>query len=279
MDIGNYRYRYATEEQWAEIGPWVKEQLATYRDIHPDADISRLAAPLSFAARDMHVVHGRELDVTEVLDDENIEAVVHQSSLSGSSKSTYRAALKRLGEDLNPEWKGLRSYVRHEQSDNQSPYSAHEVERVVTWMTSARTLKIAREKELVVALALGAGLRNKEMAQLRWNDVFTDTRGCVIHVGDRAVPVDAAWAAPLVTYREGHSDSDFVLRPNASYRNPDDIVTRTIGETMNGSVMRPSPRRMRATWIVTMMARFVPDSVIAHCADLTELRRYERFPA
>lgn len=151
------------------------------------------------------------------------------------------------------------------------------MEGVLEWMTTARTPAVAREKELVVALALGAGLRNAEMEQLKWESVFTDEQGSVIHVGQRSVPVDATWAGALVKHRDGQSDSDYVLRPNASCRNPDDIVTRTIGETMNGQVMRPAPRRMRATWIVNMMHRFVPDSVLAYCADLTELRRYEAF--
>lgn len=277
MDIAKCRYRHVTDEQWAEIGPWVKEQLTAYLELNADADESRLASPLSYAAKDMFVVHGRELDIAEVCDDEVIEDVLNRAQLSGPTKGTYRAALKRLGEDLNPNWAGPRNYVQCEQSTNSSPYNSREMAGVLEWMTTARTPAVAREKELVVALALGAGLRNAEMAQLKWESVFTDEQGSVIHVGQRSVPVDATWAGALVKHRDGQSDSDYVLRPNASYRNPDDIVTRTIGETMNGQVMRPAPRRMRATWIVNMMHRFVPDSVLVYCADLTKLRRYEAF--
>lgn len=41
--------------------------------------------------------------------------------------------------------------------------------------------------------------------------------------------------------------------------------------------MRPDIRRLKATWIVDLMNRFVPDAFICHAAGIKTLKRYEPF--
>lgn len=40
--------------------------------------------------------------------------------------------------------------------------------------------------------------------------------------------------------------------------------------------MRPDIRRLKATWIVDLMNRFLPDVFICHAAGIKTLKRYEK---
>lgn len=41
--------------------------------------------------------------------------------------------------------------------------------------------------------------------------------------------------------------------------------------------MRPDIRRLKATWIVDLMDRYVPDAFICHAAGIETLKRFESF--
>lgn len=112
------------------------------------------------------------------------------------------------------------------------------------------------------------------MSGLKWSSVEVDERGVLIHLPDCTIPVTARWAYLLDLDKAGADE--YVLRLNLTSREPDDVTGRTARNKVE-SGMRPDIRRLKATWTVDLMNRFVPDAFIYHAAGIKSLKRFEPF--
>lgn len=133
---------------------------------------------------------------------------------------------------------------------------------------------ISCERRKIVGLDLGAGLTSRQMNELMWSSVEVDEWGVLIHLPNRTIPVTARWVYLLDLDKAGRDKN--VLRPNVTSREPDDVTGRTARNKVE-SGMRPDIRRLKATWIVDLMNRFLPDAFIYHAAGIKTLKLFEPF--
>ncbi|MGJ4124135.1 hypothetical protein ACN4D9_01035 [Corynebacterium macclintockiae] len=69
-------------------------------------------------------------------------------------------------------------------------------------------------KQLMVSLCLGAGLKAKEASYLTWEQVYIDeTDVILLDVAGRDVPVRRRYAAPLVHGKDQFLPDQYVLAP------------------------------------------------------------------
>lgn len=219
---------------------------------------------------------GYDLETSVLLDDEIIEQYVHSLDVSRASKSDKRKTLKRLGEVLNDTWEGPRKYIPYPASDPTGPYNDREQSLIYSWASTVSPGIVTLERKKIYALGLGAGLSASELTQLRWNQVRFDEQGAVIRLPDRVVPMLADFVDDFQVLQPDGDLSQFVLRPIVANRHPDAVVTKTLTQSVPG-LLRPTARRMRATWIVTLLRRRVPDWLICASAGIKQLRKYEAF--
>lgn len=218
---------------------------------------------------------GYDLETSVLLDDEIIEQFVQSLDVSRASKSDKRKTLKRLGEALNDTWEGPRKYP-YPASDPTGPYSDREQSLIYSWASTVSPGIVTQEQKKIYALGLGAGLSASEMTGLRWDQVCFDEQGAVIRLPDRVVPILADFVDDFRVLQPDGDLSQFVLRPNVANRHPDAVVTKTLSQPVPG-LLRLNVRRMRATWIVTLLHRRVPDWLICASAGIKQLRKYEAF--
>ena len=125
-----------------------------------------------------------------------------------------------------------------------------------------------------MGLGLVAGLTSRQLGGLKWSSTEADEREVLIQLPDRTIPVTARWVYLLDLDKAGRDE--YILRPKMTSREPDDVTGRTARNKAE-SGMRPDIRRLKATWIVDLMNRFVPDAFICHAAGIKTLKRYEPF--
>lgn len=131
-------------------------------------------------------------------------------------------------------------------------------------------------KQVIVACGLGGGLKHGEAANLKVRDVFLDTGGACLHVGERIIPVAADWDEGLRQRLKTNPHPDeYLLYPNMQRR--DKIMNRFAAEKPNAASLVPNFEKMRVTWIAEHIKHFVPDTAIANAAGVKSLRNYERF--
>ena len=217
--------------------------------------------------------YGQDIEV--VLDAEMIEMMirVELDDLSVHSRGVYKTTLRRLGEALNPSWTGQTIYKKQTRTTSQPPYTPAEITDVLDWCVDADEF-ISCERRKIVGLGLGAGLTSRQMSGPKWSSDEIDEQGVLIHLSDRTISVTARWVYLLDLDKEGRDE--YVLRPNVTSRESDDVTGRT-ARNMVESGMRPDIRRLKATWIVDLMNRYVYDASICHAAGIKTLKRYEPF--
>ena len=275
MALETYQPSTIPNARWEAICDFTVSLGQQYRDLHPEIAYNRYMPVL---ARLIDVVCNRDgyaQDIEVVLDAEMIEMMIRDEleDLSVHSRGVYKTTLRRLGEALNPSWMGQTIYKKHARTTSQPPYTPAEITDVLDWCVDTDEF-ISCERRKIVGLGLGAGLTSRQMSELKWSSVEVDERGVLIHLPDRTIPVTARWVYLLDLDKAGRDE--YVLRPNVTSREPDDVTGRTARNKVE-SGMRPDIRRLKATWIVDLMNRYVPDAFICHAAGIKSLKRYEQY--
>lgn len=188
---------------------------------------------------------GHEQDIEIVLDAEIIEMMIldELGGLSVYSAGVYKTTLRRLGEARNPNWMGQSNCKKHARSKAQGPYTADEIADVLDWCGGMDEF-ISCEWRKIVGLRLGTGLKSRQMSELKWSRVEVDERGVLIHPPDRTIPATARRVYLLDLDKVGADE--YVLGPNETCREPDDVTGRTARNTVESGV-RPDIRRLKAT--------------------------------
>lgn len=272
--IHDYTPKTVPDNLWQQVRPWVVEHAEKYAEVHPDIEFRRYTGPLAGIAA-YCVDTGYELETSVLLDDEIIEQYIQSLDVSRASKSDKRKTLKRIGEALNDTWEGPRKYNLYPASDPTGPYSERQQELIHSWASFESAGIVADERKKIVSLGFGAGLTASEMSQLRWNQIRFDEQGAVVLLAGRVIPMLDPYGQQLHVVKPENT-SEHVLRPNVSNRHPDAVVTKTLTQPVPG-VLRPTVRKMRATWIVTLLQLRIPDWLICAVAGIRQLRKYEAF--
>ena len=176
-----YAPRSMSATDWAQVRDFT--QSVTIEHVlptEPDRATLRLTIlAVAQAARvTLHQV-GEELTYTDVFDPLVVEFVVSQTGLSDRAKGVRRSLLYRLGRELNPNWPFDDGTTTYGYKAPDAPYTEQEQHFFTQWAQWLSTDYQRDGATLTLALGLGAGLRDGEMARLRGSDVTPHADGCI----------------------------------------------------------------------------------------------------
>ncbi|MDQ2729325.1 MAG: hypothetical protein M3Y91_16025 [Actinomycetota bacterium] len=270
------------ERYWAVIEDFVR---AAVVDAQP-ATVYTAAALLSSASG--HVLWcwqtaGLALDREILLDRNVIEEFILYGcpTLSPASRGNRRSQLLRMSETLlGPEGSPAR-LTPLPASDPVRPHSTSELVALRSWANGQTTPTARQDAATLLALGAGAGLAVEDIAWLTAGMVTVDDAGVLLAVpGRRArlVPVLAAWEQPIIEAAAVIPADRPLFRQQRTSPNKNFVssfMTRSAGVGI-----KPSVRRLRATWIVGHLAArtpVVPLMAAAGVDSLEALTRYLRF--
>lgn len=144
-----------------------------------------------------------------------------------------------------------------------APFTPKQIATMHSWSNSLTTLKKRQNAWGLLGLAGGAGVRAEEIVHLTVGDIIVTKGRVFVNVhGPRArqVPVRHAWARVLLRSIEGRSMAEPVFRgPYIEEYRPRIIQTFL---TDHPSVVRPTPSRLRASWLLHHLDNGVPIQVL-----------------
>ncbi len=220
---------------------------------------------------------GLELTVDRVYTQNNIDLYV-QERLRGRSDIHKWGVVRQLvanGRALTEATlKGLPAPDLH----LRAPFTPQQLATMHSWSNSLTTLKKRQNAWGLLGLAGGAGLRAEEIVRIAVGDIAVDNGRVFVSVrGPRArhVPVRHAWARVLLRSIEERSVADLVFRgPYIEEYRPRIIQTFL---TDHPSVVRPTPSRLRASWLVHHLDNGVPIQVLKELGGFTTYHTLFRY--
>jgi hypothetical protein len=190
--------------------------------------------------------------------------------------SKLAAAARRL----NPQFPAGPVFRPHLAAWRPEPYSCAEEDRLFDWADGQRTVMRRGNAWRLISLTLGAGLRTRELADVRIRDTSLDDLGVLVkvrHTPSRMVPVLARYEEPLAALlAESIDPVKHVFVPGATVRKSK-TVADFVKDCNHDCGIPISTQRARATWIVGHIQAGVPIAAITQAAGLTELRGYEKW--
>jgi hypothetical protein len=126
----------------------------------------------------------------------------------------------------------------------------------------------------MLALGVGAGLHPNEIVELPRANIEFTSRGTTIHVtgkNSRSIPLLHEWEE----YVDVHPAHEYAIASAATNRTTR-ILTDFI-KASSGVQLKPTPQRLRATWVVTHLNASTPLPVLLDAAGLASpfsLNRY-----
>ena len=135
---------------------------------------------------------------------------------------------------------------------------------------------VLNNKQLVVSLCLGAGLKAKEASYLTCEQVHANKAGLMLlDVTGRDVPVRHRPAAPLTHGKDQFHPDHFVLTPDSAKADRSNVASN-ISSMYQSKGLAPKPARLRVTCIQHFINAGIADKLICLAAGTTTLLRYAR---
>ncbi|MGG7507558.1 hypothetical protein [Plantibacter sp. YIM 135249] len=156
-------------------------------------------------------------------------------------------------------------------NDRCHPYASTELAHFRSWAGGQPTARQRHNALTILTLAAGCGLRPPEIRMARPEDIRLKSATPGIRVGrelPRFVPVLATWAEELERLAAGCS-TEWVFTTKAS-RNEGNTVPAFL-RCASGIGARPTPARLRSTWIVTHLNSDTHAPALLRAAGLTSL--------
>ncbi|NEB35734.1 hypothetical protein [Streptomyces sp. SID14515] len=268
---------------WDEVADLVKAVVTATVERVPYSveDLLHVTAQLAIWAEGRGVVR----EPAAWLTNETIDAFVLTgcAGLKPGTLRTYRTWLRRVREALiwdgSGESEGLRLSAPPAPAP---PYKTEEISRLRLW---AEALRPRSRSDALALLALvgGLGLAPGEIVRLRGTDIRRARSGsCVLDtkVFGRLLVVRAEWEEVLSELAAQAGD-DFLFRPGRADPPPDNLIgSWTWQHRPNDPLPRLNARRLRASWIVSLLRQRIDAGVVAAAAGLAStasLARYQHF--
>lgn len=226
---------------------------------------------------------GQPLDRSVVFDRWQIEAFIAEGwppTWSAASRGNRRSVLFRVSEALLGHEARTPRVAPLPNADPSRPYTGSELTAFRSWADAQATTSKRRDCAVVVALGAGAGLATEDLLPLRARDINRVGEALVVTVSGRRarqVPVLDAWSDDVLDAIVTLDVDDFVFRPHRRGI-AKNSVSNFLGKTTG--VAKPSPQRLRATWIVHHLTVGTPVKAFMTAAgvqSLEALTRYLRF--
>lgn len=147
------------------------------------------------------------------------------------------------------------------------------------WARGQRTAVRRFKADMLLALGLGAGLHTNEIVALRVYDLTEHEGGITITVRGsqpREVPVLNRYSEPLRMALQHLDSSDYVFAAGRTNKKTA-VIQNFIKSTNSEMGWRPSPRRLRSTWILGHIRAGVPASYLMRAAGVNSLRYFEKW--
>ncbi|KQO97506.1 hypothetical protein ASF30_13830 [Leifsonia sp. Leaf264] len=218
---------------------------------------------------------GWPLDET-IFDSHNIERFLRTEMLRKDNyyRNRVRVELNRYVVAYGGQPVPMPSFSR--QAEHLRPYSAVELRTFRTAALGIPTPKGRRRSLTILALAAGAGLYGREIADARVGDILDDGTIIRVHVAGnspRLVPVRAEW---VKTLRDLASNQDPADRVIGTAGNEADRA-RTRGLAKYETARTPSPQRLRTTWLAALLNDGVPLNVAHQLSGIRHLESFARY--
>lgn len=250
-------------------------QLLSHPDLSPDSQDSLFLTDLVTWAVEKQ---GYELAVEYVLDWDIINAYAESlvPTYASGTAQRRRSRLRSLARIINPSYVEPHALAPAEPDSTPQPYTTAEIEQIEVWMNyAANAATNVLNKQLMVSLCLGAGLRAKEASYLTWEQVYVDETGVMLlDVVGRDVPVRCRYATPLTHGKDQYRPVQYVLAPDSAKANRSNIASN-FSSMYHSKGLAPKPARLRVTWIHHFMHSGIADELICLAAGIKTLRRYE----
>lgn len=162
-------------------------------------------------------------------------------------------------------------------STPERPYTGKEQTQIRFWAEVQPSVSRIRSCAAIALLGMGCGLTTSEMLQVRARDLHPLSTGglgvAVTGTRERFVPALAQWE-DLHEHIAAADADEFVIAPGATYRE-----RATLMGIMKSSLgdIRPTPQRMRATWLVGHLDAGTHLTALMHAAGLTSTDSLKRF--
>ncbi|MEZ7714613.1 hypothetical protein O3790_02570 [Micrococcus luteus] len=278
--LAAYTPKVIPAQRWAAVRDYTLAAVAragAYSSSHVRKDLHKVARYIDWA----HHVMGRALEHEDVFDHDLIAyyAIHALQDYTQASRATTRSSLFWFADHLVPPTSCIMTIQRMGRAPASEPYSEAEIARMMRWATEQPTPYKRHACWTTLVFGLGAGLRTRELDQLRREDVVADEHGVLVHVrggsNPRAVPMLADWEQHGLVVAECVAPGAFIFKPER-----DGPRVKDIGFTLGHSVAKPdfavNMQRMRTTWQVRLLNAGVPVQVLAAAAGLTGVTGIER---
>ena len=254
-------------------------QLLSHPDLSPDSQDSLFLTDLVTWAVEKQ---GYELAVEYVLDWDIINAYAESlvPTYASGTAQRRRARLRTVARIVNPSFSEPTARTPVKPTSVPQPYTPAEIEQIEVWMNyAANAATNVLNKQLMVSLCLGAGLRAKEASYLTWAQVYVDETGVMLlDVTGRDVPVRQRYAEPFIHGKNQYRPEQYVLAPDSAKADRSNIASN-FSTMYHSKGLAPKPARLRVTWIQHFMNAGVNDELICLAAGTTTLRRYSSLRA
>ena len=232
----------------------VKDSVAKAADNNPLLAEQRLSIVTQLAL--WADLIGHDLDAGSLFTPEFIDRFVTEgcAHLSDGTRLNYRSQLWKIGAAVAGAKLFPPRSVPLKRSDLSDPYSQDEVIELVSWSRGLSTEHMRRNCRVLLALALGAGLKKQQITRLVGTDVQHDEGDVLVRVLgdcgqlDRIVPVHHLWADEVLQLAE-ESGKRPLFRPDRRRIARGDI-SNFIQTCSGQGLPKFNVQRLRITWIV-----------------------------
>lgn len=280
--IQGYNPTSITRHEWEAVRDFTITIITTvYTDDTPRGSVRNGAVAVAGISA-FALNSGIELETRQVFDDRFIEHYVYTLGVSQRTKSARRAVLTRIGRAINDAWMGRPATPAYSTQKTADPYTAHEVTMIENWSATLRTSTYQYNATMLVALALGAGLRAREIDLLTVKDVEVDHQGVILHphgyrgAAARDVPLAIEYEDDLIESIKSLQRDDFVFMPGRA-GSGSKCVSDFTKRAKHPVGVEVTATRLRTTWIVELMRRNIPESAICDAAGLQDLQHYVKY--
>lgn len=226
--------------------------------------------------------HGGDLTMEVIAAPDVLQAVIREEAVDHAYLTTqnYIFDLTDFGRTVQPQqWTGVK--LRHPKIPGRSKYlptplTEAELKAARAWC-NRDSATVTRNATVLVALALGAGLRTAEIATRRVGHLRVDEWGVVwVDISDARgecfapeVPVSMSWADDLVQLIDSKARDAFLVAPEQEGVVRHRVVQATIKKL---NVTAPGGKTvdfkaLRSNWIMSLYAQGVSPRLVSYLVD------------
>jgi len=266
---------------WEAIGVFVRSCMA-------DTNVAAVNTASHAMGSVTKLVHwawqlGYELDREVIFSRFVIEEFItvgYPKTWSEGTRRNARAQLFTVGNALIGPDAHIRRLTQLSGDSPSRPYSESESAALRSWAKSQSTPRRRRDATVLLATAMGAGLKVEDLFPLRARDIVVVEGFVIVNVTGkhpRQVTVLAEWERDLLEANSPLSPNDFAFQQGRKGVVPvKNTVNSFLKSTTNGD-LNPSIQRMRATWLIYHLTRGTPMKLLMKAAGITSAHALVRF--